>query len=42
MVAFECTGREGSSFMIPEDVEKRLAKGGYNVTVVYRDSPVPT
>ncbi len=39
-IAFGCTGGKHRSVMIAEDVEKRLAKAGYNVKVVHRDSPV--
>ena len=39
-IAFGCTGGKHRSVMIAEDVQKRLAKAGYNVKVVHRDSPV--
>ena len=39
-IAFGCTGGKHRSVMIAEDVKKRLAKAGYNVKVVHRDSPV--
>ena len=38
-IAFGCTGGKHRSVMITEDVKKRLAKAGYNVKVVHRDSP---
>jgi RNase adapter protein RapZ len=38
-IAFGCTGGKHRSVMIAEDVKKRLAKSGYNVKVVHRDSP---
>jgi RNase adapter protein RapZ len=38
-IAFGCTGGKHRSVMIAEDVQKRLAKAGYNVKVVHRDSP---
>jgi len=38
-IAFGCTGGQHRSVMIAEDVKKRLAKAGYNVKVVHRDSP---
>ena len=38
-IAFGCTGGKHRSVMIAEDVKKRLAKAGYNVKVVHRDSP---
>src|SRR5271157_1568853 len=41
-IAFGCTGGKHRSVMIAEDVKKRLAKAGYNVKVVHRDSPVAT
>jgi len=41
-IAFGCTGGKHRSVMIAEDVQKRLAKAGYNVKVVHRDSPVAT
>jgi UPF0042 nucleotide-binding protein len=41
-IAFGCTGGKHRSVMIAEDVKKRLAKAGYNVKAVHRDSPVPT
>ena len=41
-IAFGCTGGKHRSVMIAEDVRKRLAKAGYNVKVVHRDSPVAT
>ncbi len=39
-IAFGCTGGKHRSVMIAEDVRKQLAKAGYNVKVVHRDSPV--
>jgi UPF0042 nucleotide-binding protein len=39
-IAFGCTGGKHRSVMIAEDVKKRLAKAGYNVKVVHRDSPM--
>jgi UPF0042 nucleotide-binding protein len=41
-IAFGCTGGKHRSVMIAEDVRKRLAKAGYQVKVVHRDSPVAT
>ena len=38
-IAFGCTGGKHRSVMIAEDVQKRLAKAGFNVKVVHRDSP---
>ncbi len=38
-IAFGCTGGQHRSVMIAEDVKKLLAKAGYNVKVVHRDSP---
>jgi len=38
-IAFGCTGGKHRSVMIAEDVQKQLAKAGYNVKVVHRDSP---
>lgn len=38
-IAFGCTGGKHRSVMIAEDVKKQLAKAGYNVKVVHRDSP---
>jgi UPF0042 nucleotide-binding protein len=38
-IAFGCTGGKHRSVMIAEDVRKQLAKAGYNVKVVHRDSP---
>jgi UPF0042 nucleotide-binding protein len=38
-IAFGCTGGKHRSVMIAEDVKKLLAKAGYNVKVVHRDSP---
>lgn len=38
-IAFGCTGGKHRSVMIAEEVKKRLAKAGYNVKVVHRDSP---
>ena len=39
-IAFGCTGGKHRSVLIAEEVKKRLAKSGYNVKVVHRDSPV--
>ena len=39
-IAFGCTGGKHRSVMIAEEVKKRLAKAGYKVKVVHRDSPV--
>jgi len=39
-IAFGCTGGKHRSVLIGEEVKKRLAKAGYNVKVVHRDSPV--
>jgi UPF0042 nucleotide-binding protein len=39
-IAFGCTGGKHRSVLIAEEVEKRLAKAGYQVKVVHRDSPV--
>jgi UPF0042 nucleotide-binding protein len=39
-IAFGCTGGKHRSVLIAEEVRKRLAKAGYNVKVVHRDSPV--
>jgi len=38
-IAFGCTGGKHRSVMIAEDVRKQLAKSGYNVKAVHRDSP---
>jgi UPF0042 nucleotide-binding protein len=38
-IAFGCTGGKHRSVLIAEEVQKRLAKAGYNVKVVHRDSP---
>src|SRR5437899_8562473 len=38
-IAFGCTGGQHRSVMIGEDVKKRLAKAGYKVKVIHRDSP---
>ncbi|HEY4960825.1 MAG TPA: RNase adapter RapZ, partial [Terriglobales bacterium] len=38
-IAFGCTGGKHRSVLITEEVKKRLAKAGYNVKVVHRDSP---
>ncbi len=38
-IAFGCTGGKHRSVMIAEDVKKQLAKAGYNVKAVHRDSP---
>jgi UPF0042 nucleotide-binding protein len=39
-IAFGCTGGKHRSVLIAEEVKKRLAKSGYNVKVVHRDSPM--
>jgi UPF0042 nucleotide-binding protein len=39
-IAFGCTGGKHRSVLIAEEVKKRLAKAGYNVKVVHRDSLV--
>ena len=39
-IAFGCTGGKHRSVMIAEEVQKRLAKAGYNVKVVHRDMPL--
>jgi len=39
-IAFGCTGGKHRSVMIAEEVKKRLAKSGFPVKVVHRDSPV--
>lgn len=41
-IAFGCTGGKHRSVLIAEEVKKRLAKAGYPVKVVHRDSPVRT
>ena len=41
-IAFGCTGGKHRSVLIAEEVKKRLAKAGYNVKVVHRDSPGET
>lgn len=41
-IAFGCTGGKHRSVLIAQEVKKRLAKSGYNVKVVHRDSPVGT
>ena len=38
-IGFGCTGGKHRSVMISEEVRKRLAKAGYRVKVVHRDSP---
>ena len=38
-IAFGCTGGKHRSVLIAEEVKRRLAKAGYNVKVVHRDSP---
>ena len=38
-VAIGCTGGQHRSVMIAEEVKKRLAKPGYRVKVIHRDSP---
>lgn len=39
-IAFGCTGGKHRSVMIAEEVKKQIAKAGYPVKVVHRDSPV--
>jgi len=39
-IAFGCTGGKHRSVLIAEEVQKRLAKAGYNVKVLHRDMPV--
>jgi UPF0042 nucleotide-binding protein len=39
-IAFGCTGGKHRSVMIAEEVKKQLAKAGYPVKVVHRDSPM--
>ncbi len=41
-IAFGCTGGKHRSVLIAEEVKKRLAKAGFNVKVVHRDSPAAT
>jgi UPF0042 nucleotide-binding protein len=38
-IGFGCTGGQHRSVLIAEEVKKLLAKGGYSVKVVHRDSP---
>jgi UPF0042 nucleotide-binding protein len=38
-IGFGCTGGQHRSVMIGEEVKKRLAKAGYTVKVIHRDSP---
>jgi UPF0042 nucleotide-binding protein len=38
-IAFGCTGGKHRSVFIAQEVKKRLAKSGFNVKVVHRDSP---
>lgn len=38
-IGFGCTGGQHRSVLIAEEVKKRLARAGYRVKVVHRDSP---
>jgi UPF0042 nucleotide-binding protein len=38
-IAFGCTGGQHRSVMIANDVSQRLAKAGYRVKCLHRDSP---
>ena len=38
-IGFGCTGGQHRSVMIGEEVKKRLARAGYTVKVIHRDSP---
>jgi RNase adapter protein RapZ len=38
-IGFGCTGGQHRSVLIAEEVKKRLAKAGYRVKVLHRDSP---
>lgn len=38
-IGFGCTGGQHRSVLIGEEVKKRLAKAGYRVKVIHRDSP---
>jgi UPF0042 nucleotide-binding protein len=38
-IGFGCTGGQHRSVLISEEVKKRLAKAGYRVKVIHRDSP---
>jgi UPF0042 nucleotide-binding protein len=38
-IGFGCTGGKHRSVMMAEDVKKRLAKAGYQVSTTHRDSP---
>ena len=38
-IGFGCTGGQHRSVMIAEELKKRLARSGYQVNIVHRDSP---